>query len=445
MPTLAPRPALREIHGAAIEAAHAGRFTAVNVEARAARLRLHPRLWIAAVGKAAHAMSAAAVAALREMGREPVGGVVVAPEALPAAHPALEVVVGDHPLPDAGSQRAAERLEALAQRVAPEDGVLCLISGGATSLAAAPVEGISHADLRRLMELLLGSGLPIRAANAVRKRFSRLAAGRMGAMLAPATLYPILVSDVLGSDPAIIGSGPCEADPLRARDVIALLEEADLWPLVPESMRAYLAAVEQGKRPETPKPGEAALARHERVALLDNTVALEGAAARARAIGVAAVEVVAEPLVGEARRVGARLAGELIARRRHHAGAPVCVLWGGETTVTLGEPPYGRGGRCQELALAAAHILAASRDAAEGITLLAAGTDGRDGLSDAAGAIVDRHTWGRVRAAGRDPLIDLTTHESYLALSAADALVVTGPTGTNVMDVVIGLIQPSEG
>jgi hydroxypyruvate reductase len=306
--------------------------------------------------------------------------------------------------------------------------VWVLLSGGTTSLIGAPQPGIAPLDLKALYAQLLRSGLDIKAMNRVRKRFTRWSAGRLARSLAHAArVQCFIVSDVIGDDLAAIASGPCVPDPSTARDVREALERAGLWIGLAPSMRSYVDQVERGQIAETPKPGDPTVERVESTLVATNRLALEAAATRARELGLAA-DIVEPPIVGEASMVGAIIAEAL----KGMSGR--CLILGGETTVTIsGES--GLGGRSQELALAAARVLQGSPRAA----LLAAGTDGRDGPTDAAGAIVDGETWGRIAAAGRDPERDLRHHDSYAALAAADALIKTGPTGTNVMDVVIGI------
>ena len=398
------------------------------------------RRWVLALGKAAIPMARAAVDALAAWGEAPAGGVVVAPELHPAPHPALPVVAGDHPEPGPGSLAAADALGRAASAVGPEDEVWVLLSGGASSLLAAPVPGVTREELTRLYALLLGSGLDITAMNRIRKRFSRWGGGRLARALAPARVLVFIVSDVIGDDLPSIGSGPCVPDPTTAAEVRRLLERAGLWDRVPAGPRGVVTAAESGKTAETPKPGDTAFARVTIELIASNRLALEAAAKRAAELGLAPV-MAETPLAGEASATGASVAASLL----QNCGPPEipqpaapsrCFIWGGETTVTLGNEPPGLGGRCQELALAAARAL---DGAGPGVALLAAGTDGRDGPTDAAGAIVDGSTWRTVAAAGRDPARDLAAHDAYRALDAAGALLRVGLTGTNVMDVVIGV------
>jgi len=404
-------------------------------------------------------MAQAAVEVLHQHDSEPLGGIIVAPAAGPSPSPSLKVVVGDHPEPGPGSFTAAEALARVVTQVGSGQEVWVLLSGGTTSLIGAPVPGIAPTDLATLYQLLLGSGLDIAAMNRIRKRFSRWGAGRLAHALAPARVRVLVVSDVIGDDLASIGSGPCVPDPSTAVQVRQLLEGAGLWQRIPAAARKYLADVEAGTMTETPKPGDQAFANVTLELIASNRLALEAAAKRAAELGLAPV-VAETPLAGEAATAGASVAAtllhncgrysipqpeELRANRGVQVGAPGqpeklraggrCWIWGGETTVTLGSST-GVGGRCQELALAAARALAGR---APGTALLAAGTDGRDGPTDAAGAIVDGSTWGAIAAAGRDPERDLASHNAYPALDAVGALLRPGLTGTNVMDVVMGV------
>ena len=439
----APADVLRELYDAAVAGADPREATRRAV----ARLRRSAsRTWVIALGKAAPAMAVGAVEALAALGREPAGGVVIGADRAPPPHPALETLAGDHPLPGARSLAAAARLGEVAARVAPADAVLVLLSGGASALAGAAVDGVEPGELAALHAALLSSGADVAAVNAVRKRFSRWGAGRLAAALAPAHVDCLVVSDVVGDDLATIGSGPCVADPSSAASLVAWLRGAALWESVPPSMRAELDAVVRGTRPETPKPGDAALRHVTTRVVLGNRHALRAAAERAAALGVETLGVRGE-MRGEAALRGERIASRLTesrgfsSRRRGYG----CFFWGGETTVSLRDaPPDALGGRCQELALAASRVLYALGDAGRGVALLAAGTDGRDGPTDAAGAIVDGDTWPVARAAGRNPARDLAAHDSYRALDAAGALLKTGLTGTNVTDVVIGLVTNQE-
>jgi glycerate 2-kinase len=425
---------LADLYAAAVAAAAPGPALSHRLD----QLQLQPglRVWIVALGKASVPMAEAAVQSLKARGVSPAGGLIVSPGEGQAPHPALRCVPGDHPEPAGRSLAAAAALDALTRAVAPTDEVWVLLSGGTTSLIGAPETGLSAEDLARLYSLLLGSGLDITAMNRIRKRFSRWGGGKLARALAPARVRVYVVSDVIGDDLASIGSGPCVPDPATASDVRTLLESVQLWSRLPASARELVTSAEAGKIAETPKPGDQAFARVTLELIVSNSLALDAAAKRAAELGLVP-EVIATPIAGEASAVGASVAAKLLYNcARPTNTQPSCTIWGGETTVTLGDTTAGLGGRSQELALAAARVL---DGAPVGTALLAAGTDGRDGPTDAAGAIVDGRTWSAIEQSGRSPSQDLINHDAYHALDAAGVLLRPGLTGTNVMDVVIGV------
>jgi hydroxypyruvate reductase len=436
--------ALVQLYWAAVRAVAPGPALTAALE-RIAKEIGHQRVWIIAIGKAANPMAIAAVDFLAKHKLEPAGGVIVAPRLLPTPHPGLDFVAGDHPLPGRRSIDAAEAVGRIARKVLPEDEVWVLLSGGATSLMASPDGPIKPEEMMQLFELLLGSGLDIATMNLIRKRFTRWSAGRLSSALRNARTRNFIVSDVIGDDLAAIGSGPCSPDPSTATEIRMLLQSAKLWDRIPVSLRKHVTSVEHDPTRETPKPGDDIFANVERKIIASNRVALEAAAARARELGYEP-RILGTALAGEAATVGKQLATTLIS----YCGSgpspltnrPVqsCLLWGGETTVTMGEAT-GAGGRCQELALAAARELAMAKSA-RGATLLACGTDGRDGPTDAAGGIVDKETWGAIEQSGRNPDADLAAHDSHPSLDAAGALLRTDLTATNVMDIVIGICAP---
>ena len=444
---------------AIFDAAVAGAAPGPAVAAAVAALPLaaKDRVWIFAIGKAAHAMAAGAVDGLRQAKVGLTGGLVIGLDDAAAPDARLEAMRGDHPVPGPASFAAAQRLAERAAGMRGADGVIVLLSGGASSLVAAPVKGVSEADLVQLFTLLHARGLPIAGMNAIRKRFARWGGGRLAVAVAPASTWCLAISDVVSDDLAAIGSGPCVPDPTTAADVRGMLEDAGLLAHLPASMRTVLDQTPRGLYAETAKPGHPAFAHVSSRVLLTNRDAVEAAAAHARQAG-AEVVIAAERLEGEAATRGAEMAEHLIRCRRELAdGRRACVLWGGEATVTLAIPAIERdrrgrplapppaelppGGRCQELALAAARVLAAAGDDAAGITLLAAGTDGRDGTTDAAGALVDGTTWDAIARSGHDPARSLAAHDAHAALSAAGALLRRGATGTNVMDIVVGIVE----
>ena len=376
---------------------------------------LAPAAWVIAIGKGAHAMASGAVAALHQRGVRIGGGIVVAHAEDPDARHGLPAVSGDHPVPAAQSSIAADRLGVLAESVPADADAVVLVSGGATSLVASPIAGLPDADLRGAFSALLASGADIEVMNALRKRLLRFGGGRLALALRARRIHCLIASDVPGNDPSAIASGPCAPDPSPASHARARAIEAGAWASLPSVDDARFATTSV------------------RV-ILDRTHAERGAADEARRSGCV-VEVVEPALSGEAAIAGRRFGVALAERAR--TTPPTCIIWSGETTVTLGSSA-GHGGRCQEFALACAQVL--HERAATGITVLAAGTDGRDGPTEVAGAIVDATTWARVLDAGVDPVIALRDHASYDALQAAGALLRTGPTGTNVNDLVLALV-----
>lgn len=404
---------------------------AVSRELSARPLSSRAPVHIIAIGKAAAGMTHAALSVLGES-RIPLAGGVVVGASPGAANPSIPFYAGDHPHPGQQSARAADAVADAAHRMPAGHQALVLLSGGASSLVAAPVEGISPEELASLWSTLLASGQDIRSMNTVRKRCVRWGAGRLAGALAPRTVTVLCISDVIGDDPSIIGSGPCAPDPRLAREVLSLLESVDRPGALPRAVRRLLERQASGELSDTLKPGDDAFRKVTTHVIASNRLAVQGVARRAEELGLS-VLAGASDLAGEARETGTRLGAFL----RAGGGGASCFVWGGETTVRLGDQAAGVGGRCQELALAAA----AELEDVPGVALLAAGTDGRDGPTDAAGAMVDGTTWSALAALGRNPEDDLARHDAYHALEATGALMRTGPTGTNVMDLVIGLRQ----
>jgi glycerate 2-kinase len=429
------RELLEQLFRAGVEGADPRAATARAVTA----LDLNGRVAVLSLGKASRAMAAGALVALRERQLAVAAGLVVSHQPQEEPDPDVTHVVGDHPEPGDGSARAADEIGRFTEIAHDADHVLVLLSGGATSLCAAPVDGVTVAAMRETFQALLQSGVPIDVMNAFRRRILRWAAGRLAVALQPARVHCLIVSDVMGNTLEAIGSGPCVADSMHAGDVLALRQQHDLQSL-PYELTAHLRRVADGEEPETPKPGNPAFRTVETQILLDNESAVRAVQSEAIRAGFV-VGARPAPLEGEAAEAGRAIASEFLRLASDRSTAvgdrPVVAVWGGETIVTFASTSDGRGGRCQELALACANALSDAGESADGILVLAAGTDGRDGPTDAAGAVVDAATWGRIRAAGRDPSRDLTNHDAHAALKTAGALLVTGATGTNVNDLVI--------
>lgn len=385
------------------------------------------RVRLLAFGKAAYAMTAAAVQHLERLDIPVSGGVVITSDSGASPDPRLRRLVGDHPLPGAQSEVAAGALAEAIRPADPREETWLLLSGGTTSLIGAPVAGMSSMEYRLLMQALGRAGMPIGDLNRARKRFSRWGGGRLAAALHSGRTRVFSMSDVPGDRPEDIGSGPCAPDPTTASEVADLLRRANTD--IPDLAFRWLDRVVRGDLPETPKPGDRVFDAVSTRVIGSNAVAREQAADRARALGYVAV-VDGDLVTGEAAEAGRRIAARALALR-----AGTVWIGGGETTVMLG-PDHGVGGRCQELALAAARVLEPSAGRPP-VVVLAAGTDGRDGPTDAGGAVVHAGTWAAVRAGGLDPERSLARHDAYPALRAAGALLRPGLTGTNVMDVMI--------
>ena len=336
----------------------------------------------------------------------------------------IEVVEAAHPVPDEAGRRAAQRILAAASGLSEDDLVLCLVSGGASALLAAPAEGVSFEDKQAINKALLRSGAAIGEMNCVRKHLSAIKGGRLAAACAPARVVTLLISDVPGDDPAVIGSGPTVPDPTTCADALAIFRRHGID--IPAPVRA---ALEAGLL-ETPKPGDPALRGNEVHLVATPQQALEAAAQAAAQAGVTA-HILSDQIEGESRDVGqvhAALARQ-VARRGQPFPAPCVILSGGETTVTV-RSSGGRGGRATEFLLGAALAL----DGEPGVHVLAADTDGIDGSDDNAGAIVTPDTLARASAKGLKARDRLDGNDARTFFETLGDLVVSGPTFTNVND-----------
>ncbi len=339
----------------------------------------------------------------------------------------IEVMQSSHPVPDENSEIAARRMLETVTGLSDEDLVIALISGGGSALMALPAPGLTLADKQAINRALLASGATIGEMNCVRKHLSAIKGGRLAQRAAPARLVTLAISDVPGDDPAVIASGPTVADPTSFADARALLARYGI--ALSPAMQAWMDAGD-----ETPKPGALANARFQLIAT--PSMALAAAAAVAREAGVTPI-ILGDALEGESRELGIVMAGIARSIRTHGqpARAPALVLSGGETTVSIGAGPAGRGGRNTEFLLS----LAVTLGGAAGIWAVAGDTDGIDGTEDAAGAIVTPDTLARAQGLARglalDPRGVLAAHDSYSLFDAIGDLIRTGPTLTNVNDV----------
>ncbi|WP_421399482.1 glycerate kinase type-2 family protein [Agrobacterium fabrum] len=377
------------------------------------------RCVVVGAGKASAAMAAALEAAWPHVD---LSGVVVTRygHAVPTSR--IEIIEASHPVPDDKSAEAAKRILAAIEGLTADDMVIALISGGGSALMVAPAEGMTLADKMAVNRALLASGATISEMNAVRKHLSRIKGGRLALAAKPAKVISLLISDVPGDDPSEIASGPTVADP---SDIATVREIVARYALdLPETVRKVL---EKGE--ETPKCGDI----EEDVRMIAApSLALQAAADEALKLGLTPL-ILGDSLEGESKDVGAVMAGIALSASRKGlpVKGPAVLLSGGETTVTIGKGPAGKGGRNTEFLLS----LALTLKGAAGIWAIAGDSDGIDGVEDAAGAVVTPDTLDRIRAAGVDPRQSLVNHDSYTAFKAAGDLVVTGPTLTNVNDI----------
>lgn len=385
------------------------------------------RTLVIGAGKAGGAM-AAAVDALWPKDAPLSGLVVTRYDHVPPAYQAnpgrIEVVEAAHPVPDEAGRRAAERIVALTQGLTADDLVLCLISGGGSALLSMPAEGLTLEQKQAINKALLKSGAAIDEMNCVRKHLSAIKGGRLAVRCAPAQVVTLLISDVPGDAPEVIASGPTVPDPTTCADALAILARHRIE--IPEAARRGL---ESGAF-ETPKPGDARFAGHAVHMIATPQQSLEAAAALARQAGIAA-HVLSDEIEGESREVGkvhAALA-RAVARRGQPFAKPCVILSGGETTVTVASKG-GRGGRATEFLLGCAIALQGE----PGVHVLAADTDGIDGVEDNAGAIVAPDTLARAGAKGLKAQEVLDRNDAYHFFAPLGDLVVPGPTFTNVND-----------
>ncbi len=385
------------------------------------------RTLVIGAGKASGAMAEAVAA--QWPADAPLSGLVVTRyEHVPPAYKArpgrIEVVEAAHPVPDAAGLRAAQRIVELTRGLTADDLVLCLISGGGSALLTLPAEGITLEDKQAINRALLKSGANIGEMNCVRKHLSAVKGGRLAARCAPAQVLTLLISDVPGDDPDVIASGPTVPDRSSCADALAILQRYAIE--VPPTVRA---ALEAGTL-ETPKPGDACFAGHEVRMTATPQQALEAAAAAARAAGIDA-HILSDEIEGESRVVGgvhAALARQ-VRRRGQPFKTPCVILSGGETTVTV-KAKGGRGGRATEFLVGAAIALQGEPE----VYVLAADTDGIDGVEDNAGAIVTPDTLMRGTAVGLKAQACLDANDCYRFFAGLGDLVTTGPTYTNVND-----------
>lgn len=353
----------------------------------------------------------------------------------------IHVHEAGHPVPDEAGREGAEQIIRIAREAGKGDLVLFCVSGGGSALLPAPVEGVSLQDKQLVTRELLACGADIGEINTVRKHLSRVKGGQLAKAAHPARLISLILSDVIGDPLDVISSGPTAPDTATFSNALAVIEKYGIVTKIPKSVLGYLSKGAAGLHPETPKPGDPVLERVTNLIVASNATAVEAAAREAESLGYAPL-VLTTRVDGEAREVARVLAAT--ARESLESGRPVqppaCIICGGETTVTL--RGKGKGGRNQELALAAA---LAGRGVS-GWSILAAGTDGTDGPTDAAGAFADGETCKKALQLDLNPERTLRENDAYTFFDRLGDLLKTGPTGTNVMDLYLILVDsPGKG
>lgn len=377
------------------------------------------RIQVIGAGKAGAAMARAVE---RVLGRRIAGGWINIKDGHSAPLRRIHLHECGHPVPDQRGVEGSEQILEIADQAGERDLLICVLSGGASALLPAPAPPVTLAEKQEITRRLLASGATIHEMNAVRKHLSRIKGGRLARAAYPATIIALILSDVIGNDLDVIGSGPTVADSSTIESAAAILDK-------------YRIPEPSARTDETPKVGDTALEHVQNIIVGSNRQAIDAAAKQAKALGYRTL-VLSTFIDGETREIAAMhaaIAKEVLASGRP-VKRPACLLSGGETTVTL--RGNGLGGRNQEFVLSAAIAL----EGPAPVTIFSAGTDGTDGPTDAAGAIADSRTIATARARGLDPARFLTANDSYHFFEPLESLIKTGPTGTNVMDVRLLLI-----
>ena len=426
---------LKSLFIAGLEACNPARAIADTLRLHKNRLQVqdfhydfthYGRVICVGAGKASAQM---AIALEQMLGNRLEGGMVIVPDRYGAPCDKVRIFEAAHPMPDRRGVKATKQLMALTQSLSQRDLLIVLLSGGASSLLCAPSTGLTLAAKRRTTQLLVRSGATIHDINIVRKHLSAIKGGQL-AQATSATILTLIMSDVVGDDLSTIGSGPTVTDSSTFQDAIDILQQYSIWSKVPESVQCRL---QQGltKFNQTPiKPTRRQALRNRHIILANNRQALEGVAKSAKLLGLKPF-ILPYPLQGEAKEIGSILGG--FARDLVEFGNPVhrpaCFIAGGEPTVTvIGK---GQGGRAQECVLAAAQELAGLSK----VFVAGFGTDGTDGPTDAAGAVVDGRTVQRAKKKGLSIEQAVQEHDSYTFFKHIRGHIVTGPTGTNVNDI----------
>lgn len=386
-------------------------------------------IYVIGAGKAAYGMALAAEDVLGGLIKE---GVVVTKDGHGGPLKHIRLYEASHPIPDGRGMAAARHILDIARGAGKDDLILCLLSGGASALMVLPAGGLTLADKQEATRLLLASGADIGETNCVRKHLSAVKGGRLAEAAHPAPLSSLIISDVIGNDLSVIASGPTAPDDTTYLQAVEILKIRGIYDRLPLAVRTHLEMGASGLLPETPKAGSPVFERVENLPVAFNLASLNKAKEVADYLGYQAVVLDSETH-GEAREVAVRLAGAAIKYTESGGQTPACLLVGGETTVTV--TGTGLGGRNQEMALAFALSIRG-----EPVRALFAGTDGTDGPTDAAGAFADGETVYRAVELRLRPTAFLDSNNSYRFFESLGDLFITGPTGTNVMDIGIILV-----
>lgn len=404
----------------------------LRVQAREYDLTHVRRILVIGFGKASATMAQAIEEILPRIER----GMVIVKYGHTAPLNQIECHEAGHPLLDENSLRGTQKILALLNQATPDDLVICLISGGGSALFELPVAGVSLEDYRAATDALLRAGVTINELNTVRKHLSQVKGGQLVRRANGAQIISLILSDVIGSPLDTIASGPTAPDATTFADALDIIKRYNLGAQMPASIVQYLERGAKREIADTPKADDEIFARIQNVIIADNAIACEAAMHQAHALGYNTL-LLSTFIQGEAREVAkvfAAIAREII-RTNQPVARPACVIAGGETTVTV--RGTGKGGRNQELALATAIEIAGM----DNVVVLSGGTDGTDGPTDAAGAIADSTTIMRANERGMNAREFLSNNDAYHFFAPLGDLVMTGPTGTNVNDVMVVLVQ----
>jgi hydroxypyruvate reductase len=396
-------------------------------------LKAFDKIFLVGTGKASNSM---AQAVEEIFGERLSKGVITAKYGHLLPLKRTKIIEAGHPIPDRNGYEGAKKVQCLLKESGPKDLVIFLLSGGGSALLPFPADGIELKEKQEMTQLLLDCGADIKEINTIRKHISRMKGGWLAKWAYPSTLIGFILSDVVGDQLDVIGSGPTVPDPSTFEEAWEILEKYDLLNEIAPSIQKHLRLGREGKGEETPKPGDVVFERVYNSLIGSNIVALRAARKEAASLGLNTL-ILSSSIVGETReaaRFHTAIAKEIISSG-NPIPRPACILSGGETTVTI--KGNGLGGRNQEFALAGALEISGI----EKVVLLSGGTDGTDGPTDATGAVADHTTVQRAKSMGLDPKTHLKDNDAYPFFQKLGDLLITGPTHTNVMDVRILVID----